>query len=248
MKTYIKDSTLWSENSLIRVYESVSCMNADISNIGNNEIVFAGGSVFQKENNSAVNIGGSSGILQEPVIGEIIMYYGTTNPDPTKYLICDGSYFDRRDWPELYNAIGNSITPNLVDKTVKGIGANSGISNYHNSNIYGCYTESAIECHSHSSAVMGHTHTVNSMHCHCYSYSCAPARNVCHMSGTCFAAGRNCSTGTTSSVAGNVSGITSNELTCVTIGEPSTLGGSTIRFGDKQKPKTKTVMFLIRGK
>lgn len=248
MKTYIKDSTLSSENSLIRVYESVSCMNADISNIGNKEVVFAGGGIFQKENNSAVKIGGSSGILQEPVIGEIIMYYGITNPDPTKYLICDGSYFDRRDWPELYDAIGTSITPNLVDKTVKGIGANSGIQNYHNNNTYGCYTLSQIECHSHSSSVTGHTHTVNSMHCHCYSYSCAPARNVCHMAGTCFVAGRNCTTGTTSSDSGSVSGITSNELTCVIIKEPSTLGGSTIRFGDKQKPKTKTVMFLIRGK
>ena len=148
----------------------------------------------------------------------------------------------------MYDAIGTSIAPNLVDKTVKGIDANSGISTYHNSNNYGCFTESAIECHTHTSAVTGHTHSVSSMHCHCYAYSCAPARNMCHTQGSCFSGGRNCASGLTNGASGTVSGITSTSQTCVSIGEPSTLGGSTIRFGDKQKPKTKTVMFLIRGK
>lgn len=70
------------------------------------------------------------------VIGEIIIYAGSTSPD-NRWLICDGAEVDQDDYPDLYTIIGatygaagagNFRLPDLRGRSVSGVGTGSGLS------------------------------------------------------------------------------------------------------------------------
>jgi microcystin-dependent protein len=45
------------------------------------------------------------------VIGEIVQYAGTTNPDSTRWLACDGSTVSIASYPDLYAVVGTTFGP-----------------------------------------------------------------------------------------------------------------------------------------
>jgi len=70
------------------------------------------------------------------LIGEIIPFAGSTNPDPDRYLACDGSSYAVADYPDLYNVIGTSYggitddvfnVPDLRGRAPIGYGQGDGL-------------------------------------------------------------------------------------------------------------------------
>jgi len=98
----------------------------------------------------------------------VVFPYATTNP-PNGALPCDGSSFNRTDYPALYAALDPSFivdsdtftTPNLAGRVVVGAGSGSGLSPYTVGQIGGeenhVLTVSELASHAHSDA--GHVHT-----------------------------------------------------------------------------------------
>lgn len=67
------------------------------------------------------------------VVGEIILYAGSTSPD-ARWLPCDGASLLRADYPDLFTVIGTTYgavdgshfnLPNLQDRVPMGVGANA---------------------------------------------------------------------------------------------------------------------------
>jgi len=186
MKQYVKVNGNLSpiNNFSAKVYPTITAMNTDISNIAENEIVFIiTGGMYKKEQNSMVRKDA------EPIIsgavGDIITYIGTTNPDPDKYLLCNGATFDTTVWPELYQALGVARVPSLADMALKGAGENSGLTN-HYALCLCCQHSYALPNHRHTVTDKMHTHVVNNCyHCHhILGGTCTKTQNWCKASNT----------------------------------------------------------------
>lgn len=253
MKTFVKSNgSLHSSNTAtIKVYSSLP---ANLSSIANEEVILlANVGFYQKENNSLVPLFDPTAIaVSDGTVGDIIAYYGTTNPDPANYVVCNGSTFSSTDFPELYTLLGTNITPDLTDYHLKGVGNNHTWSSH-----------DAISLKSKVAAnYPNHTHTVNNPnHCHsnnrgshyhrvcsqCQKGSYSGLAGCCGTTFTskcCFVADAVYTSATTISNT-----LYAANLGTVTIGCPSTASGySAVRYGSETKCKDKTVLFLMRAK
>lgn len=70
------------------------------------------------------------------VIGEIVTFAGSTNPNPGQWLLCDGASLDRATYTELFTCIGTTYgsvdsshfnLPDLRGRTIVGVGTGSGL-------------------------------------------------------------------------------------------------------------------------
>ena len=175
MKSFIKENNTLSpsDTSLGKYYVSESAMNSDISNISNNEVVFVKGKgIFQKIQNSMTAIAqmqGSGG-----VIGEIIAFYGNTNPDPSSFIVCDGSQFSSTDFPELYNILGTDYAPDLTHYSLKGVGEKGQIpyGYTHDVIFLQCKVPHRLPAHAHEVCNTCHCHTISNL-THSHKISCS---------------------------------------------------------------------------
>jgi len=103
------------------------------------------------------------------VIGEIIAYAGTTSPDATKWLVCDGASLVRSDYPDLFTVIGTTYgavdgshfnVPDLRGRAGAGAGTGSGLSAVAVGDMYGEENHVLVtaELASHTHVDAGHTH------------------------------------------------------------------------------------------
>lgn len=247
MKEYRKENnSLSSVDTIIKYYSSVAAMNADIANISEKSIVSAltnySPTLYIKRNNVMNSLTPND---EQECIGDIIAYYGSTNPDPDHYLICDGSPFSSSDWPALYNFIGSATTPNLMGYGVKGWGENSGFSSHDEISI-NTNVSNSMPIHSHSYTNPGHSHSAtNCTHSHLVPTGFAN-QYVCVYSGTSdkvLCCVNCCVPGTYSTLVASI---------CAACPELSITGTTnnattTARIGTEVKQKTKTVLFLIKG-
>lgn len=105
--------------------------------------------------------------LSNCMIGVVFPYASLTPPDGA--LPCDGSTFNRADYPTLFAVLDPAFivdgdtftTPNLASRVIVGAGTGSGLSPYSVGQIGGeethVLTVGELASHSHSDA--GHTHT-----------------------------------------------------------------------------------------
>jgi microcystin-dependent protein len=104
------------------------------------------------------------------VIGEIVSVANSSNPNPTNWLLCDGSSLLRTDYAELFSAIGTAFgsadgthfnIPDLRGRTVVGVGTGAGLSARALGDSFGEETHilitSEVPSHSHNDA--GHSHS-----------------------------------------------------------------------------------------
>ena len=262
MNSFIKDTSLYRELPVGKIYPSVACMNADISNILSNEVVFTERTIYQKQNNLMVNIGPqNTGPGDASNIGDIIMYYGNTNPDPTHFLVCNGSTFSSTDFSELYNLLGTNTLPNLNDYSLVGSGTNNSSTIYcHFPLDVGCKRANSLVTHSHNAvATAAHNHSISGgMHCHTYHYNngtrtirrCCGSYSNCYILNVAAPEYATCPTDSAGGAACSALWMCCQSCcTCITVGCPASFTGyGNVRYGTTTKPKTKTVMFLMRAK
>lgn len=260
MTSFIKDTSLYRELPTSKIYPSAACMNADISNILPKEVVFTEKTIYQKRNDVMVNIGPQTvGPGDASNIGDIIMYYGNVNPDPNYFLVCDGSTFSSTDFSELYDILGTNVLPDLNDYSLVGSGTNNSSTIYcHCSLDVGCKRANSLVTHWHAAiATAAHNHSISGgMHCHTYNYNSSnrslrgcPGDN-CYIKSTIVPTGDICpsSSGGGTACPALWECCTSG-CTCITVGCPASFSGfGNVRYGATTKPKTKTVMFLMRAK
>ena len=262
MKTYVKSNgSLHSGNTAtIKVYSSLP---SDLSDINESEVIILENvGFYQKENNSLTPLFSSSALpVSNGAVGDIIAYYGSTNPDPANYVVCNGSTFSSTDFPALYTLLGNNTTPDLTGYHLKGIGETS-TWNSHDAILLNTKVASNYPNHSHTTVDPKHTHSVAaSPHYHtgvkvndwevanvcsnspgplCYKGStfdtcdeaCVPKKNIATDS---------------SSILWNT--FCSANLGAITVSCPNTASGyNVVRYGNETKCKDKTVLFLMRAK
>ena len=259
MKTYIKNSgSLVSDTDKIKIYSSVPTILTDIAN---NEVIIADGAFYQKKNGTLECISSAGGIGLGGTVGDIVAYYGTTNPDPDHLIICDGRQFSQSDFPALYSLLGTDYVPDLTDYHLKGIGE-SGTDTSHDTITLNTKVANNYPNHTHNVNNPGHTHSVGSCsHCHCTdSFFC----KCCWMCGIPNCCSAYYVTNLHCGMTPNGATKTCTQCVCCTsftyalcckalcnyvITCPSTAAGySAIRYGSENKPKDKTVLFLMRGK
>lgn len=103
------------------------------------------------------------------MIGELIPWAGVTSPDPTRWLVCDGSSLLRADYPDLFNVIGTTYgavdgthfnIPDAQGRGLAGAGAGAGLTPRAVGDQYGeenhVLTVAELANHTHSDT--GHTH------------------------------------------------------------------------------------------
>lgn len=260
MKDYIKtsNSLVNAEDLSLKIYSTIAAMNNDIANISSDEVVLVQGSaLYQKSNGSMVDITSpASPVASAGYIGDIVAYYGNTNPDPTTFLVCDGSTFSSSDFPELYNILGTNTTPDLTGIGLKGT-PNGGT-------VRTRCAESCFPAHTHTGTLRSHTHTVADTHCHMFPSShfefycgTSPCYYQWCCIGTCTNCGwatGNCSSGYCNALfAGrSIYMLRNTWAKCVCTGTYSGCHASgavsNTRGSTETKGKTKTVLYLIRGK
>lgn len=255
MKTYVKSNNiLYSGNtSVIKVY---STLPSDLSDISEDEIIILENvGFYQKINNNLEPLFNSSSTVSDGAVGDIIAYYGNTNPDPDNYVVCNGSTFSSTDFPALYSLLGTNTTPNLNGYHLKGVGNNATWSS-HDAISLKSKVSANYPNHTHTVNNPGHTHSVNQgSHYHSACYS---SKNwICLYRGGSGSYSILCDTSwddgifmnqTTSASMSSLS-ICSANLGTVTIGCPTTASGyNTVRYGSETKCKDKTVLFLMRAK
>ena len=258
MKDYIKtsNSLVNAEDLSLKIYSTVAAMNNDIANISSDEVVLVQGSaLYQKSNGSMVDITSPVvPVASAGYIGDIVAYYGNTNPDPTTFLVCDGSTFSSSDFPELYNILGTNTTPDLTGIGLKGT-PNGGT-------VRTRCAESCFPAHTHTGKLRSHAHTLADTHCHMFPSSHLEIPSInCYYQWCCIGTCTNCGF-----AWANYSSTYQNTLLtqravynlrctwakcictgtysgCCASGAVSNTRGST-----ETKGKTKTVLYLIRGK
>lgn len=60
-------------------------------------------------------------------VGSFMWWFGLESKIPEGWLKLDGSSFDATEYPELYNILGSTTLPNMIDKFIKG-GNTGGVS------------------------------------------------------------------------------------------------------------------------
>lgn len=92
-------------------------------------------------------------IMTNVLIGTITFRVGQP---PANELVCDGQQYARADYPDLYDALvpifhvdaDNFVTPNLIDKFIKGATSINGIGTSGGSNTH-TLTEAEMPSHAH---------------------------------------------------------------------------------------------------
>lgn len=257
MKTFVKSNgSLHSgNNTSIKVYSSLP---SDLSDINENEVIILENvGFYQKENNSLTPLFDPSSLsASDGAVGDIFIYYGTTNPDPENFVVCNGSTFSSTDFPALYSLLGTNTTPNLTGYHLKGTGNNATWSSHDAITLkskvaanYPNHTHTISNPnHSHSSNCGSHYHRVCAS-CQCGNYSgcrfdyCQPFQFSFPWCNAISSGGlrTTCSNPTVAICYAN--------LGTITIGCPSTASGyNAVRYGSETKCKDKTVLFLMRAK
>lgn len=125
--------------------------------------------IWQKKNGNLVRISvvGAGGTPERYTTGDFRIIWDNVIPDG--WLPCDGRAFDTNQYPALYSLLGSAYTPNLVEFSFKGIGANGLLStSYHEgSDTLGAMHYASTPAHGHSYYNSGHLHTCTSgVHTH----------------------------------------------------------------------------------
>lgn len=173
MKSYTK-----SNGALSSLSDKVEIFSNTPTGTENGEIYFYDGDIFQNVNGTATLLTAGGGMPSEYFVGDIIASYSDTNPDPTKYLLCDGSTFSQSDWPELYTLLGTNTLPNLHKRYLKGAGQSSVVPTATTVTLKGCLEGSAPK-HCHKVSTVPHCHGVDWAHRHEYLYGCCVCTYCC---------------------------------------------------------------------
>lgn len=119
---------------------------------------------------------GGGGVQPKYVVGDIMQLYGTTAPSD-KWLKCDGSTFDTTRYPDLYNLLGSSNTPDLNGYVLKGIGNNGNLST-HDPITLGAKLSASIGDHIHGyQLAASHSHTYSDEHSHAWNSTASGVTN-----------------------------------------------------------------------
>lgn len=173
MKSYTKSNgTLSPLSDKVRIFSNTP------AGTENSEVYFYGGDIFQNVNGTATRLTAGGGMQSEYFVGDIIASYSDTNPDPTKYLLCNGSTFNQADWPELYTLLGTNTLPNLHNRYLKGAGQNSEFPTATEITLKGCLAGSAPK-HCHKVSTVPHKHGTDWAHRHEYLYGCCVCTYCC---------------------------------------------------------------------
>ncbi len=103
------------------------------------------------------------------LIGEVVCYASTTNPDPIHWIRCDGSSWLRTDYPDLFAVIGTTFgavdgthfnVPDLQGRSIVGEGSGSGLTPRAEGDTFGeeSHVLTVAELASHNHVDSGHTH------------------------------------------------------------------------------------------
>ena len=257
MKTFVKSNgSLHSgNNTSIKVY---STLPSDLSDISEGEvIILEKAGFYQKENNSLTPLFDPSSLsVSDGAVGDIIAYYGTTNPDPDNFVICDGSTFSAADFPELYTLLGTNTTPDLTGYHLKGIGENPTWAS-HDAISLNTKVAANYPNHTHTTVAPTHSHSVSATshyHTGVYSAYCIAYYNGQSCCCSTYYKGRNSSSAKSCSWTTNGSSISWNTFSAANLGAitvtcPTTASGyNAVRYGSETKCKDKTVLFLMRAK
>ena len=103
------------------------------------------------------------------VVGEIVTFAGSTNPNPTQWLACDGASLLRATYTELFDVIGTTYgsvdsthfnLPDMRGRTPVAAGTGSGLTPRALGDSFGeeSHTLTVAESPSHIHTDTGHTH------------------------------------------------------------------------------------------
>lgn len=252
MKTFVKsNNTLHNGNqSVLKVFSTAPTL----SDLKEGEVCIVENDTFYQRIGNNINSLGSAQAPSSGSVGDIIAYYGTTNPDSDNFVICDGGIFSQTDFPELYSLLGTNITPDLTGYHLKGIGENSTWTSH---DAISLNTKVAANYPNHTHSVSGgsHTHSINQgSHYHSVTTQCNTSNIYTGFSYTgsssiCMCAKMQKTYYYTSKNSITSFAICSASLGTITIGCPSTASGyNAARYGSETKCKDKTVLFLMRAK
>ena len=257
MKTFVKSNgSLHSgNNTSIKVY---STLPSDLSDISEGEvIILEKAGFYQKENNSLTPLFDPSSLSAlGGAVGDIFIYYGSTNPDPENFVVCNGSTFSSTDFPELYTLLGTNTTPDLTGYHLKGIGENSTWTS-HDAISLNTKVAANYPNHTHTISNPNHSHSSNcGSHYHRVCASCMCGNfdgcrfDCCKPFQFSFPYCNNVSSaGLRTTCSNPVVAICYANLGTIIIGCPSTASGyNAVRYGSETKCKDKTVLFLMRAK
>jgi len=104
------------------------------------------------------------------MIGEIVPFAGSINPNPSQWLLCDGASLLRTTYTELFDVIGTAYgsvdgthfsLPDMRGRTPVGAGSGSGLTTRAIGDSFGAEDITLItaEIPSHSHTDTGHSHT-----------------------------------------------------------------------------------------
>ena len=169
MKLYNKYNNALQDNTPhMRAYSTLASIV--VGNLSEGELAIVYNDVrdnkgiWQKKNGNLVRISvvGAGGTPERYNTGDFRVIWDNVVPDG--WLPCDGRAFDTTQYPALYNLLGSAYTPNLVEFSFKGIGANGLLStSYHEgNNTLGAMHYASTPAHGHSYYNGAHNHTCNS--------------------------------------------------------------------------------------
>ena len=252
MKTFVKsNSTLHNGNqSVLKIFSAMPTL----SDLKEGEVCIVENDTFYQKVGNNINSLGSAAAPSSGSVGDIIAYYGTTNPDPDNFVICDGGTFSQTDFPELYSLLGTNITPDLVGYHLKGVGNNSAWTSH---DAISLNTKVAANYPNHTHSVSGgsHTHSINQgshyhsviTQCNAYGYYTSCSYDGSSKCCICYCMKKDYFFTSCNGICSFA--ICSASLGAITIGCPSTASGyNAVRYGSETKCKDKTVLFLMRAK
>ena len=227
--------------------------DSSFSNVAEGEVVFFKGyGIYQKRNGVMTNITQASGSSASANVGDLVIIAGSTNPDPTRLLLCDGSAYDTTVYTELYDILGSANVPDLRKKFLRGAGTNATFSSTGFSNPIALREVWTANGHAHTHAVTrsNHSHgfTNNKTHNH-RNYGRNTSRTGYELTAAtapyCKASGSN--TRTSGSGAATLS-VASGSVSW-NIGAPTdTRSGKTFRTDNADFQKRKCFNIYIRAK
>ena len=227
--------------------------DSSFSNVAEGEVVFFKGyGVYQKRNGVMTNITQTSGSSASANVGDLVIIAGSTNPDPTRLLLCDGSTYDTTVYTELYDILGSANVPDLRKKFLRGAGTNATFSSTGFSNPIALREVWTANGHAHTHAVTrsNHSHGVTNNRTHNHSATgrrTSSGKTSTYPTTMPFAKATGSNTRTSGS--GNATMNVSSGSVSWTIGAPTdTRSGKTFRTDNADFQKRKCFNIYIRAK